>query len=177
MLHHVPFPVWSCLLQFPSLPGKVNVILWLCRWLPHTWYHLYGPLVPHIASWIILSSGFGCLPMLLALCHLLSWCHYSLWVTFNVYKSLCSVSSYLLSPIFFTTFISHTWILIFPKHFLASHRKKNHFVKFIMLTYVANVLTDDIKLYCKYLLKWEWKFISIHVQSSFNLLKFYIVSS
>ena len=36
-LHHVPFPVWSCLLQFPSLPGKVNVILWLCRWLPHTW--------------------------------------------------------------------------------------------------------------------------------------------
>ena len=81
----------------------------------------------YIASWIILSSGFGCLPMLLALCHLLSWCHYSLWVKFNVYKSLCSISSYLLSPIFFTTFISYTWILIFPKHFLASHRKKKSF--------------------------------------------------
>lgn len=66
---------------------------------------LDGPLVPHIASWIILSSSLGCLPVLLALCHLLSWCHYSLWVKFNVYKSLCSVSSSLLSPVFFTTLI------------------------------------------------------------------------
>lgn len=146
-LYHVPFPVWVCLLQFPSLPGKVKIILWLCRWLPHTWYRRYGPLVPHIASWIILSSGFGCLPVLLALCHLLSWCHCSLSVKFSVYKSLCSVSIYLLFPIFFMTliFFNLSYLgLNFSQDFSGISEDRNNFVKCIMLTYVANALRNDV---------------------------------
>lgn len=102
-LYHVPFPVCTCFPQFPSRQQRWRLLHGCADDCLTLGYCRQSPLVPHTASWVILSSGFGCLPVLLALCHLLSWCRCSLWVKFNVYKPLCSVFIYLLFPIFFMT--------------------------------------------------------------------------
>lgn len=100
------FPSLSLFTAVSSPARKGEGYLLAAQMIASTWYPRQGPWVPHIASWNILSSGFRCLPVLLAPGHLPPWWRRSLWVKLNVQKSLCSVSLYLWLPRIFTTLLA-----------------------------------------------------------------------